>query len=175
MNPLSRLTFRRVAALAGAAALLFSPVTARAAAADGRPVDGITCDQQEGAVFHIHQHVAIFDHGKPVPVPAHIGIPPFGSCIYWLHTHTDDGIVHVESPSFRTFTLGEFFDIWGQPLGATVVGPARIKKGELRVFLDGTRYAGDPRKVELTQHADITLEAGPPYSRPVLFTNWQGQ
>jgi len=81
----------------------------------------------------------------------------------------------VESPTFRTFTLGQFFDIWGQPLSATAVGPARIPKGALRVYLDGSRYTGDPRKIELTQHADITLEAGPPYSVPAPFTDWQGQ
>jgi hypothetical protein len=156
--------------------LLLAPSPGRSAPALGQRVDGMSCDQQEGAVFHIHQHVAIFDHGKPVAIPARIGIPPHvPQCIYWLHTHTDDGVIHVEAPQFRSFTLGEFFDIWGQPLSATAVGPARVKKGQLHAFVDGMRYAGDPRKIELAQHTDITLEAGPPYSKPVLFTNWAGQ
>ena len=30
------------------------------------------------------------------------------------HTHDDTGIGHIESPENRTFTLGEFFDIWGE-------------------------------------------------------------
>jgi hypothetical protein len=141
----------------------------------GEPVDGIRCDAMEGAVFHIHQHVAIFDHGKPVTIPDDVGRPIVGNCFYWIHTHTPDGIVHVESPIFRTFTLGDLFDIWGQPLSATAAGPARIAKGQLRADVDGLRYAGDPRKIELSQHADITLEAGPPYRPPVPFTDWQGQ
>ena len=29
----------------------------------------------------------------------------------WLHTHAADGIVHIESPVDRTYTLGNFFDV----------------------------------------------------------------
>lgn len=148
---------------------------ARAEVAAGQPIDGIRCEAMEGSVFHIHQHVAIFDRGKPVVIPPDVGRPVVAGCFYWIHTHTPDGIVHIESPTFRSFTLGQFFDIWGQPLSATSVGPARVPKGQLRVFVDGARYTGDPRTIELNQHADIVLEAGPPYHAPVPFTDWQGQ
>lgn len=141
----------------------------------GKPVDGIRCERMEGAVFHIHQHVAIVDRGKPVAIPDDVGRPLIAGCLYWLHTHTADGIIHVESPVFRTFTLGQFFDIWGQPLTATAVGPARIKRGELRVWVDGALYKGNPRDVDLNQHTDVVLQAGPPYRKPAAFTNWQGQ
>lgn len=162
--------------IAAFAALLFAAAVAPAgAAASGAPVDGIRCDRAEGAVFHIHQHVAIFARGKAVPIPEDVGRPLLGSCLYWIHTHTPDGLVHVESPTFRTFTLGNFFDIWGEPLSATRVASAGVKRGELHVFVDGHRYAGDPRRIELSQHTDITLEAGPPYAKPVAFTDWQGQ
>jgi hypothetical protein len=30
-----------------------------------------------------------------------------------LHTHDTSGIIHVESPTVRSFTLGEFVDLWG--------------------------------------------------------------
>ena len=165
----------RLSLVVAAAYALAGGALVRAEVPVGAPVDGIRCEAMEGAVFHIHQHVAIFDHGRPVAVPDDVGRPVVGNCFYWIHTHTTDGIVHVESPAFRTFTLGEFFDIWGQPLSATAIGPARIAKGQLRAYVDGLRYAGDPRKIELSQHADITLEAGPPYRPPVPFTDWQGQ
>ena len=162
-------------ALVAASLLFVLTVRGVHAAPTGAPVDGIRCDRAEGAVFHIHQHVAIFAHGKPVPIPDDVGRPLLASCLYWIHTHTPDGLVHVESPTFRTFTLGNFFDIWGEPLSATRVASARVKRGELRVFVDGHRYAGDPRRIELSQHTDVTLEAGAPYAKPVAFTDWQGQ
>ena len=158
----------------GASLVALAP-SAYAEEPSGQTVDGVHCDAMEGAVFHIHQHLTILAHGKPVTVADDIGRPVLANCFYWIHTHTPDGLIHVESPVFRTFTLGQFFDIWGQPLSATAVGPARIPKGALRVYLDGSPYTGDPRKIELTQHADITLEAGPPYKVPAPFTDWQGQ
>ncbi len=161
----------------GAAALGFAALAGAASAQEaGAPaIDGIRCDQMEGSVFHIHQHLTLFNRGVEAPVPGDVGRPLIGACLYWLHTHSGDGIIHVEAPLFRTFTLGNFFDVWGQPLSATAAGPLRFKKGALRVYVDGSRYSGDPRKIELTQHADIVLEAGPPYVKPAPFTNWQGQ
>ena len=148
---------------------------ARAAIPAGQPVDGIRCDQMEGSVLHIHQHLAIFDHGKPVIVPDDVGRPIVAQCFYWLHTHTPDGIIHIEAPNFRYFTLGNFFDIWGEPLGKTNVAGAKPKKNEhVAVWVDGNRYSGDPRKIELTQHLDVTIEVGPPYLKPAPFTQWNG-
>ena len=150
-----------------------SPVLA--AMPSGQTIDGISCDQAEGAVFHIHQHVAIRIRGRAIEIPSDIGRPIVSPCLYWIHTHTPNGLVHVEAPKFRTFTLGNLFDIWGEPLGATSVASARIKRGDLHVFVDGKIYRGDPRKIQLAQHTDITIEAGPPYAKPVPFTDWQGQ
>ncbi len=141
----------------------------------GQPIDGITCDQAEGAVFHIHQHVTILDRGKPIAIPSDVGRPLATSCLYWVHTHSADGLVHVEAPRFRTFTLGNFFDVWGQPLSLTSVASVRVRRGALRVYVDGRRYTRDPRRIELSQHTDITLEAGPPYVKPAPFTDWKGQ
>ena len=121
-------------------ALLLTSGPARADAPTGQTIDAIRCDQAEGAVFHIHQHLAIFDRGRPVAVPSDVGRPIVGQCLYWLHTHTPDGIIHVESPAFRTFTLGNFFDIWGEPLGASVAASAKAKGGKLRVFVDGRPF-----------------------------------
>ena len=52
-----------------------------------------------------------------------------GQCIYWLHTHAPDGVIHVESPTERIYTLGDFFDEWHQPLSANRVG-ARAREGD---------------------------------------------
>jgi hypothetical protein len=140
------------------------------------PVDGISCLGGEQLAFHIHAHLAVFADGRPMRVPGGIGIRdpqventpagPFvggGSCFYWLHTHAADGIVHIESPVARTYTLGEFFDVWGQPLGRGRVGPAR---GPVTVFEDGRPYRADPRTLPLTAHRQIVLEVGTPVLAP---------
>ena len=75
-------------------------------AATGQEIGGISCDAQEGQRIHIHQHLVILDHGKPVNIPPNVGQPAGKRCIYWLHTHTPDGIIHIEAPLDRSFTLG---------------------------------------------------------------------
>ncbi len=148
---------------------------ANAAMPAGQPVDGISCDTAEGAVFHIHQHLTILDRGKSVAIPSDIGRPLATPCLYWLHTHSPDGLVHIEAPKFRSFSLGNLFDVWGEPLTATRVSTASVRRGAMRVFVNGAPYKGDPRKIELSQHTDIAIEAGPPYAKPAAFTDWKGQ
>lgn len=167
--------FIRHLPIAVATLILAATVASPAAAPSGQPVDGIRCDQMEGAVLHIHQHLAIFDHGKPVPIPSDVGRPLVGQCLYWVHTHTPDGIIHIESPAFKTFTLGDLFDIWGELLTSTDVAGAKPRKGEkVVVWVDGSRYNGNPRAIELTNHLDITIDVGPPQKKPAPFTAWNG-
>jgi hypothetical protein len=127
------------------------------------PVDKILCQPREQVLFHIHARLTVFVDGRPRTVPAGIGIAspqaqatpngPFvvaGSCFSWLHTHAADGIIHIESPVPRTFTLGDFFDVWGQPLSPTRIATA---KGPVTAFVGGRVYTGNPRAIKLTRHA----------------------
>jgi hypothetical protein len=156
------------------------PLAGPATAATGQPVDGISCQTSEQTLFHIHAHLTIFVNGSARQVPAAIGIPgaqatatpqgPFietGTCFYWLHTHAADGIVHIESPVQRTYTLGNFFDIWGQPLGTDRVGPAT---GHVTSLYNGQVYLGNPRDIPLTAHAQIQLMVGTPLTAPEQIT-----
>jgi hypothetical protein len=90
-----------------------------------------------------------------------------GTCFYWLHTHAADGIIHIESPVRRTYTLGDFFDVWGQDLTRNRVGPV---VGPVITIYDGRLYRGSPRDVPLTEHAQIQLEIGHPLVSPVKIT-----
>ncbi len=140
--------------------------------ATGQSIHGISCLGKEQIVFHHHSHLAIFVDGQPRTVPYGVGIAPprqvqqspegpfvtGGSCFYFLHTHTEDGIIHVESPVAATYTLGEFFDEWRQPLGPDQVGPA---KGTVYVYLNGKPWAGNPRDIPVsTEHNVIQLDVG---------------
>jgi hypothetical protein len=98
-------------------------------------------------------------------VPALIGIDLQHQCLYWLHTHDATGVMHIESPDTRTYTLGEFFDVWGRPLSPT---RAASLHGKLKVFVGKQRVNVNPRNIVLKPHELITIEQGrtvtpPPY------------
>jgi hypothetical protein len=148
----------------------------------GQSVDGIPCGATEMLTFHIHAHLTIFVTGAARKVPAGIGIAPprtvqnvpgygsfvtGGSCFAWLHTHAADGIVHIEAPSPETYTLGNFFDVWGEPLSSDQVGPAH---GAVTAFFNGKVWTGDPRAIPLQKHAQIQLMVGKPLVEPVQVT-----
>ena len=156
--------------------LLAKPASA---ATPSKSVNRIKCQGMERMAFHIHAHLVIFVNGKARIVPYGIGIgPPLkgqntkagwfvtqGSCFSWIHTHAADGIIHLEGPAPRTYTLGDFFDIWGQPLSANQVGPAH---GHVTALFNGKYWDGDPRRIPLLRHAQIQLEVGKPLIAPVL-------
>ncbi|HJU35906.1 MAG TPA: hypothetical protein VJ716_00620 [Gaiellaceae bacterium] len=152
--------------------------------APGESVDGISCQGGEQTLFHIHARLTIFVDGRSERVPAGVGIAdpqaeqttrgPFvanGACFSWLHTHAADGIIHIESPVQRTFTLGNFFDVWGQPLSSSQVGPA---KGHVTALVDGKVWLGDPSAIPLKSHRQIQLEVGRPLVAQVRIENWSG-
>jgi hypothetical protein len=165
---------RRTSCVAAALAFVATRFAgAQAAAPTGEPVAGMSCDAMEGSRIHIHQHLTILDHGKPVAIPPNVGQPAEKRCIYWVHTHTPDGVIHVEAPQFRAFTLGDFFAVWGEPLSRGQASSAHAAKGQsLRVWVNGNRYTGDPRAIPLAAHSDIVIEAGPPFPKPPRFTTW---
>lgn len=133
----------------------------------GLPIDGIHCDSMEGAVEHIHSHVQIFNRGRSVEVPAQIGIMQVAGCLYWVHTHATDGIIHIESPTVRTFTLGQFFDVWGEDLNRTTAATVHAPRSRsLRVTVNGRLWTGDPRSIPLRDREEIVIQNGPPYGRP---------
>jgi hypothetical protein len=152
---------------------LLAPATG---AATGQPVDGVQCNSMEQAAFHIHTHLSVYVDGALRPVPAGVGaVTPVpqqtangtfdnaSRCFYWLHTHAQDGIIHVEAPNHATYTLGQFFAIWRQPLTGNQVGPAR---GSVTAYVDGRRYTGDPAKITLASHEDVQLDVGTPVVPP---------
>ena len=156
------------------------PLATTATKATGNPVDGIRCDTSEQVLFHIHARLTVVVNGSPRQIPAGIGIPgakaqnssegPFisnGTCFYWLHTHAADGIIHTESPIHRVYTLGNFFSIWGQPLGPSQVGPA---KGHVTAIYNGKVYQGNPRNIPIKAHAQIQLQVGTPLVAPEAIT-----
>lgn len=138
-----------------------APADASAAvAAAGLPMLGA-----EGNVEHLHAHLDVLVDGRPVPVPAGIGIDRDNGGISPLHTHGDDGVIHVESPVRRRFTLGELFAEWRVGLSADHVGGLRAGGGKtVRVFVNGEPQPGDPATVVLGGRDQIAVVYGAPVS-----------
>jgi hypothetical protein len=143
---------------------------------NGQTVDGIEGNSREMLAVHIHAHLSLFLNGEQIAIPCGIGIvKPFriengfvgiGSGIYWLHTHDATGIIHIESPDARKYTLGNFFDVWGQPLSARgVAGFA----GDVCAYVDGKLYSGDLRSIVFAPHSQITLEVGRRVPSPPVY------
>jgi hypothetical protein len=70
------------------------------------------CVNHTGIGSHTHATLQITILGTPFPIPADIGVTP--SCMRPLHTHDATGTIHMEFPSPRDATLGDFFRIWGK-------------------------------------------------------------
>jgi hypothetical protein len=135
-------------------------------------VDGIQCAPLEQLAYHVHARLQVYVNGQPQVLPGGVGIPgavaqqtpegPFfsnGRCFYWLHTHTSDGIIHIESPTAQIYSLGTFFDIWGQHLSSHQVAGAT---GTVTAYLNGKRWTKDPRAIPLESHFVIQLDVGKP-------------
>ena len=188
---------RLIALIAGSLAVVLIVVTVMVyvavnAARGGAPTSAgnpllsanpIPCDGLEHTQVHYHAHLQIVAGGNIVPISTSVGRTAL--CYYWLHMHTgEEGIIHVEAPSDHTFTLGDFFWVWGawsgkhQLLDSNHVSTTTLSGGQaLVVYLDADDgagphlYSGDPAKIVLRDHEMITLEITPPsISQPPAFT-----
>jgi hypothetical protein len=146
-------------------------------------VDGVQCAPIEQLAYHIHAHLQVYVNGQPRALPGAIGLigpvaqqtaygPFYGAqqCYYWLHTHASDGVIHIESPTARIYTLGTFFDEWHQPLNTSQVAGAT---GKVAAFLNGKPWTQDPRSIPLRPHASVQLDVGSP-SVPAAAISWAG-
>ncbi len=140
-------------------------------------IGGIQCSSFEQLVFHIHSHLDIFISGKPFTIPAQIGIIP-GKCFYWLHTHDESGVIHIESPVSRNYTLGQFFDIWNQKFNNTrLFDNAANGNNTLTVYVNGSKVPSGTnyRDIKLSAHDEIAIVYGtPPGTIPSRYIFAQG-
>jgi hypothetical protein len=150
---------------------------------------GLIPERHETLIHHVHAHLDIFVNGKHELVPAGLGINihdpgvkkfdnPLGyggiqqckaPCISPLHTHDETGVLHTESASAVPNRLGQLFTEWGLALGKRCVG-GYCKPDSIAVYVDGKRYTGNPRAIQLTNLKEIAIVIGtPPKAIPSKF------
>ena len=118
---------------------------------------GLKVLSKEHLEFHIHSHLQLSINGSDVVVPINIGVEP-GVGLSPLHTHDTSGAVHVESEVKGDYTLGQFFKEWAVPLTTTCVGTkCADATHELKAWVNGAPFTGDPNTITLADHEDITV------------------
>jgi hypothetical protein len=112
-----------------------------------------------GTADHYHAHLDIIVDGRQVAVPADLGIDPATGAMSAVHTHTPDGIVHVEADTVgETFTLGQLFTEWNVRLTTSQLGS--LSGEPLKVYVNGEVQTGDPALLNLADEQQITVVYG---------------
>lgn len=137
-------------------AVLYKPAPALA-------VSGVECHGAEANTYHVHSHLDLFVDGQRQEVPAQIGILSSPSCLFWLHTHSADGVIHIESPTQKGFTLGQFLDIWSQTHAGSKPLFDAVANKTVTVYVNGTQVQ-DYRSIPLESRKQIVLAYGNPPS-----------
>ena len=108
-----------------------------------------------GMAEHYHPELAIEIDGEAVQVPTNIGIDPMTGAMSALHTHTADGVIHVEADrAGEQFTLGQLFTQWDVRLTRSQLGGVG---GTLTVTVNGSPYNGDPAGLLLEPEQQVVL------------------
>jgi hypothetical protein len=164
---------------------LGTPLASANAHLTGAPIDGVQCNSTEQLAYHHHAHLAIFVNGQSRPMPLAVGFAPTAqvektsagefaagssTCLYWIHVHAQDGVIHIESPVVKTYLLAQVFGIWNQPLSSTQLGPYT---GHVTATVDGKPWNGDPGQIPLNEKTQIVLNLGGPVITPppISWTN----
>lgn len=115
-----------------------------------------------GTAEHYHPELQILVDGEQVAIPADIGVDPSTGSMSAVHTHTPDGVIHVEAAKAKQkFTLGQLFIQWDVALSKAQVGDLRPSDGgNLEVTVNGETYTGDPASLRLEPRQVITLDLG---------------
>jgi hypothetical protein len=150
----------------------FRPGPTGALAARAARADSMRCRRTSPAASVAH--IEVFAANHVVVIPAGIGFAPplvrrgayvqAGRCAYPLRTLEPTGLVLAEAGPTRS--IGQFFDLWGQPLGRGEVAGFHASNGHgVSVFVNGARWPDSPRSAPISPHSQITIEVGP-YVRP---------
>jgi hypothetical protein len=142
---------------------------------DGAPIGRFNCVINPPQPLAFYAHLSILVNNEPQKIPRYLGASPKPPthCFYAIHTHDSSGKIHVTPATPGIFTLGELFEIWGQPLTNTNVAGVTGLPVEIYVTDNGTSTKvedADWSSIELKDHREITIELGTPLAEIPNFT-----
>ncbi|MFI1577903.1 hypothetical protein [Embleya sp. NPDC020630] len=120
---------------------------------------GLALDTMEGAKQHFHVHLDIFVGLERVEVAPDLGIDHNSGLLADLHTHDNSGVLHVESHDANArFVLGQLFAMWNVRFDDTHLGALTPDATHTyRTYLNGELVTGDPARIELRPHDQISV------------------
>jgi hypothetical protein len=155
---------------------------------------GLVPEKAEFLQYHVHAHLDVFINGRPVYVPAGIGIDVDNPgvqvqrasngvvtgaggiqgcdepCISPLHTHDLSGVLHTETKTPQPNHLGQFFTQWAVRLTPQCIGGYCKPAVPIKIYVDGKVETGDPTQIELSNLREIAIVIGtPPATIPSAF------
>lgn len=120
-------------------------------------IDGIECNTNEFSVLHNHAHLDLYVNGNQMTVPERIGVVD-NKCLYWMHTHDTSGVIHIESPKSREFTVGQFLSIW------KTSGDFPVSGAVPKIFVNGQAMNTNLDDTRIKEHDEIAIVYGNPPS-----------
>jgi multiple sugar transport system ATP-binding protein len=159
-----------------------APAAALADPTKGDTVDGIQCQKDVQTGYQVQAHLGILLNIQPdgtgdqKSIPDNVGRQAKG-CTYWLTTSDTSGVIHIQAPSQKDYTLKQFFEVWGQQLSKDTVADCTPLVGSVVVYTyDPTQShandSTDPTKgwklvaseniqqIALADHLDIAIFCG---------------
>jgi hypothetical protein len=142
---------------------------------DGTPIGRFDCVFNPPQALEFYAHLSILVNNEFQRIPRYLGAhrTPVTHCFYAIHTHDTSGRIHVTPAAPGIFTLGELFQIWGQPLTNTNVAGIAGLPIEIFVTDDGTTIRVedyDWANIELRPYREITIAIGTPLIEIPNFT-----
>ena len=153
---------------------------ATATGGTGQAVAGVSCGPAV-QTFNQFTHLSIVRNGEQIAIPGRAGIVRDAGgnlvCVYGIHTHSNDhsGRVHMEGPVPATYTLGQFFSIWGMPLTTSDVAGLGVPLTKVYIVDNNTvsEFTGDPATIEMTSHRHVVLQLGSAITQIPVYS-WTG-
>ncbi len=110
--------------------------------------------------YHIHALLHVYINGKPVTVPANIGLYRAKGIVSPIHTHDTSGVIHMEASRPHPFTLGDFFVVWGVRFSSIQLGAYTNGGGKrVWVYVNGNPI-GYPKSYVIKAHDNIVVAYG---------------
>jgi hypothetical protein len=98
--------------------------------------------------YHAHVLLSVYVDGQQVPVPTDIGFEESGAHSS-LHSHTPDGVIHMEADDPYAYTLAHIMTTWGVPFDENILGEYTATSDKLvYVYINGKPATRDTELVD---------------------------